>query len=278
MDDVPTEPRNFRTEDIRVTLRLPSARLAGKGALVTGGAAGLGEAIARRFTAEGARVAIVDIHERASHQVVESIRQEGGEAHVVAGDVGSSRQVERIVSTACSLLEGIDILVNNAGVIPSRETVLDTREEDWDKTLRVNAKGVFLMSRAVIPGMIRQGGGAIVNMSSVAGLVGLPIRPAYGASKGAVSILTRQMAVDFGEHNIRVNAINPSFVITDINREMFRRLEEDPDAWTEMIRNHPLGRLGEPEDIAAAAVYLASDEARWVTGVLLPVDGGFTAR
>ena len=261
-----------------MTRRLPSARLAGKRALVTGGAAGLGEAIARRFAAEGARVAVVDIQERASHEVVESIRQEGGEAHVVAGDVGSSRQVERIVSTAYSLLEGIDILVNNAGVIPSRETVLDTREEDWDETLRVNAKGVFLMSRAVIPGMIRQGGGAIVNMSSVAGLVGLPIRPAYGASKGAVSILTRQMAVDFGEHNIRVNAINPSFVITDINREMFRRLKEDPDAWTEMIRNHPLGRLGEPEDIAAAAVYLASDEARWVTGVLLPVDGGFTAR
>ncbi len=257
---------------------LGSGRLSGKRALVTGAAAGLGEAIARRFAGEGARVVVVDIQEKASHQVVESIRQQGGEAHAVVGDVGSSSQVERIVSTAHSLLGGIDILVNNAGVIPSRETVLDTREEDWDETLRVNAKGVFLMSRAVIPEMIRQGGGAIVNMSSVAGLVGLPIRPAYGASKGAVSILTRQMAVDFGKQNIRVNAINPSFVITDINREMFRRLKEDAAAWTEMIQQHPLGRLGEPRDVADAAVYLASDEARWVTGVLLPVDGGFTAR
>ena len=261
-----------------MTRQLPSERLAGKRALVTGAAAGLGEAIASRFAGEGARVAVVDIQSEASHRVVESIRRQGGEAHTVVGDVGSSSQVERIVSAARSLLGGIDILVNNAGIIPSRETVLDTREEDWDKTLRVNAKGVFLMSRAVIPGMIRQGGGAIVNMSSVAGLVGLPIRPAYGASKGAVSILTRQMAVDFGTHNIRVNAINPSFVITDINREMFRRLEEDPAAWNELIRQHPLGRLGEPGDVADAAVYLASDEARWVTGVLLPVDGGFTAR
>ncbi len=272
------QPGSFRTEGISVTGELRSGRLAGKRALVTGAAAGLGKAIAHRFAEEGARVVVVDIQEQASHQVVESIRQQGGEAHAVVGDVGSSSQVERIVSATHSLLEGIDILVNNAGVIPSRETVVDTREEDWDKTLRVNAKGVFLMSRSVIPGMIRQGGGAIVNMSSVAGLVGLPIRPAYGASKGAVSILTRQMAVDFGKYNVRVNAINPSFVITDLNREMFRRLKEDAAAWTEMIQQHPLGRLGEPGDVADAAVYLASDEARWVTGVLLPVDGGFTAR
>ena len=156
--------------------------------------------------------------------------------------------------------------------------MVDTREEDWDETLRVNAKGVFLMSRAVIPGMIQQRGGSIVNMSSVTGLVGLPVRPAYCASKGAVSLLTRQMAVDYGVHNIRVNAINPSFVITDINREMFDRLREHCEGWDDLMKQHPLGRLGEPEDVAHAAVYLASDEARWLTGVLLPVDGGFTAR
>ena len=163
-------------------------------------------------------------------------------------------------------------------MVPSRETVVQTTEADWDETLRVNSKGVFLMSRSVIPQMISQGGGSIINMSSVTGLVGLPVRSAYCASKGAVSILTLQMAVDFGKHNIRVNAINPSFVITDLNRRMFDEMKAEGEPWEEMLGLHPLGRLGDPIDVAYAAVYLASDESRWVTGVLFPVDGGYTAR
>jgi NAD(P)-dependent dehydrogenase (short-subunit alcohol dehydrogenase family) len=130
----------------------------------------------------------------------------------------------------------------------------------------------------VISRMFRQGGGSIINMSSITGLVGLPVRPAYSASKGAISSLTRQMAVDFGPRNIRVNAINPSFVITDINREMFDRMKEYREPWERMIEQHPLGRLGQPEDVAYATVYLASDESRWVTGICMPVDGGYTAR
>ena len=255
-----------------------SGRLEGKKAVVTGSVMGLGEAVGRRFAEEGAVVACVDVKQAPNEKTVQSILDQGGLAYSLTGDVSSSADVERMSQEAASLLGGIDILVNNAGVIPSRETVLETTEADWDKTLRVNAKGPFLMSRATIPWMIQAGGGSIINMSSIAGLIGLPVRPAYCASKGALSLLTRQMAVDFGKHNVRVNAINPSFVVTDINREMFDKLKADSKGWQDMLDLHSLGRLGEPEDIAHAAVYLASDESRWVTGVLLPVDGGYTGR
>lgn len=253
-------------------------RLAGKRAIVTGAAMGLGQAIAARFAREGAEVVCVDRDAEANATTVSSIREGGGTAHTIVGDVGTAADVERMGQEIDELLGGIDVLVNNAGVIPSRETVIDTTVEDWDETLRVNVRGVFLMSRMAIPRLIRAGGGAIVNMSSITGLVGLPVRPAYSASKGAVAILTRQMAVDFGKHGVRVNAINPSFVITNINRELFEHMKAEGSPWEQLLAQHPLGHLGEPEDVAHAAVYLASDESRWVTGVLLPVDGGYTAR
>lgn len=255
-----------------------NGRLMGKRTIVTGSAMGLGEAVARRFAHEGAAVVCVDVKPVPNEQTVQSLLDQGGQAYSVIGDVSSSADVQRMSEEAEDFLGGIDVLVNNAGVIPSRETVVETTEADWDETFRVNAKGTFLMSRSIIPRMIQAGGGSIVNMSSIAGLVGLPVRPAYCASKGAVSLLTRQMAVDFGKHKVRVNAINPSFVVTDINREMFDKLKADSKGWQDMLDLHPLGRLGEPDDIAHAAVYLASDESRWVTGVLLPVDGGYTGR
>lgn len=252
-------------------------RLEGKRAVITGSAMGLGEAIASMFTREGAAVVCVDIMSKLNENVVRSILAKGGHAFSVIGDVSNAADVERIGREADQRLGGIDVLVNNAGIIPSRETVLDTSEEDWDKSLSVNVKSAFLMSRMAISRMFKQGG-SIINMSSITGLVGLPVRPAYSASKGAISSLTRQMAVDFGPRNIRVNAINPSFVITDINRAMFDRMKEDRGPWERMIEQHPLGRLGQPEDVAYAAVYLASDESRWVTGICMPVDGGYTAR
>jgi NAD(P)-dependent dehydrogenase (short-subunit alcohol dehydrogenase family) len=253
-------------------------RLSGKAALVTGAAMGLGEAIARRFAAEGARVACVDVRREPAEAVAEAIRAGGGDAFVEVADVGRAADAAAVVAAVEARLGRIDVLVNNAGVIPSRETLVDTAEADWDETLRVNLKGVFLMSRAALPGMVRRGGGALVNLSSITGMVGLPVRPAYSASKGGVAILTRQMAVDYGRHGIRVNAVAPSFVITSINRAMFDRMRAEGAAWERLLDEHPLRFLGEPADVASAVLFLASDEARWITGVVLPVDGGYTAR
>lgn len=261
-----------------MTRSTSSRRLEGKRAVITGSAMGLGECIARSFANEGAAVVCVDIKPEPNKKTVDSIRVKGERAYSVVGDVARAADVERMGNEIDELLGGIDILVNNAGVIPSRETILDTKEEDWDTSLRVNLKSVFLMSRMAISRMIKQRSGSVINMSSITGLVGLPVRPAYSASKGAISVLTKQMAVDFGQHNIRVNAINPSFVITNINRAMFDKMKSEKVPWEKLLEQHPLGRLGEPEDVAMAAVYLAADESRWVTGVCLPVDGGYTAR
>ena len=255
-----------------------TGRLESKRAIVTGAAMGLGKAIAQMFAREGALVICVDINGQPNEQTVKAIQAEGGQAFSLVGDVSDAAEVERIGRDADKIFSRIDLLVNNVGVIPSRETVLNTSEEDWDKSMRVNVKSVFLMSRMIIPRMLKNGGGSVINLSSITGLVGLPVRPAYSASKGAIASLTRQMAVDFGPQNIRVNAINPSFVITDINRAMFDQMKAEKKPWEKMIEQHPLRRLGEPEDVAHAAVYLASDESRWVTGICLPVDGGYTAQ
>ena len=257
--------------------RAPQLRLQGKVAIVTGTAMGLGEAIARRFAEEGARVVCVDVRPGPNDAVVDAIRAQEGEALSVEASVAVAADTARVVEITRERFGGIDILINNAGILPSRETVLETTEADWDETMRVNVKGVFLMSRAVLPTMVAQGGGAIVNLSSITGVVGLPIRPAYSASKGAVAILTKQMAVDFGRHGIRVNALSPSFVITSINRAMFERMQAEGAPWERLLDQHLLRRLGEPRDVADAALFLASDESRWITGVVLPVDGGYTA-
>ena len=257
--------------------RSPEPRLQGKVAIVTGAAMGLGEAIARRFAAEGARIACVDVRPGPNDAVVDAIRADGGEALSIEASVAVAADTQRIAEVTLERFGRIDVLVNNAGILPSRETVLETTETDWDETMRVNVKGVFLMSRAALPAMVRQGAGAIVNISSITGVVGLPVRPAYSASKGAVAILTKQMAVDFGRHGIRVNALSPSFVVTNINQAMFERMRAEGAPWERLLDQHLLRRLGEPRDIADAALFLASDEARWITGVVLPVDGGYTA-
>jgi NAD(P)-dependent dehydrogenase (short-subunit alcohol dehydrogenase family) len=255
-----------------------SGRLQGKVAIVTGAAMGLGEAIARRFAQEGARVAGVDVKREPLEALAKELQDAGAEVIALTGDVAKAEDGLRVAQEVERRWGGIDILVNNAGVLPSRETILATSEADWDETMRVNVKGVFLTSKAVIPVMLKKGAGSVINMSSITGLVGLPVRPAYSASKGAVAILTKQMAEDFGPKGIRVNAICPSFVITNINRAMFDKMQAEGAPWQRLLDMHPLRHLGEPIDVANAALFLASDEACWITGITLPVDGGYTAR
>lgn len=252
-------------------------RLRGKVALVTGGASGIGRAICLRFAQEGARVFVVDIDDAGAANTAQAIAGLGGTARDWAADVASESEVEGAVGAALSAFSRIDVLCNVAGV-GSTQTAVDTSLETFERVLAVCARGTFLCSKHVLPAMIRQGGGSVINMSSVAALVGLPDRAAYCAAKGAVSALTRAMAVDHVSQGIRVNAICPGTVDTPWVAALVSRAE-DPDAVRQnMTARQPMGRLGTADEIAAAAVYLASDEAAFVTGTELVIDGGLTAR
>lgn len=252
-------------------------RLRGKVALVTGGASGIGRAISMRFAQEGASVFVVDIDAEGARDTADAITRSGGRALSAATDVSLEPEVEAAVEAALGAFSRIDVLCNVAGV-GSTETAVDTSLQTWDRVLAVCARGTFLCSRHVLPVMIRQGGGNVINMSSVAALVGLPNRAAYCAAKGAVSALTRAMAVDHVAQGIRVNAICPGTVDTPWVAALVSSAHDPEAVRQDMTARQPMGRLGTAEEIAAAAVYLASDEAAFVTGTELVIDGGLTAR
>jgi NAD(P)-dependent dehydrogenase (short-subunit alcohol dehydrogenase family) len=252
----------------------PAGRLDGKIAIVTGGGTGLGRAIAIRFSAEGASVVVSGRREAPLREVAGRISSEGGRALAVPADVTENADVTRLVRTTTDAFGRLDVLVNNAGTITSRTNALDATDEDWDRMLEVNLTGVFRASKHALPELIRARGN-IVNIASVNGLRGAPARVAYGAAKGGVVILTKSMALDHAAQGVRVNAICPAFVETDLNRNFVAELKR-AGRWDALVAKHPLG-IGQPDDVAAAAVFLASDEARWITGVALPVDGGMTA-
>jgi NAD(P)-dependent dehydrogenase (short-subunit alcohol dehydrogenase family) len=247
--------------------------LVGKVALITGAASGIGRATALLFAREAASVVIADRNESAGRAVAEQIIDDGGQALFEPTDVTNASDCERVVHRALARFDGIHILFNNAGII-RRASVLELTEEDWDRVMAVNVRSTFLMSRLVIPIMAQSGGGSIINMSSGWGLAGGPRAAAYCASKGAVVLLTKAMAIDHGRQNIRVNCICPGDTDTNMLRTEAQQLEESDDRFLAESARRPLGRIGKPEEIAQAALYLASDASSFVTGTALVVDGG----
>ena len=255
-------------------------RLEGKTALVTGGGSGIGREAAVLFAREGARVVVSDLRQADAQATVDAVRDEGGSAEAVSGDVSSSDDARRMVRAAVGAYGGLHVLVNSAGVSARNALAGDADpEEVWDRVLDVNLKGSYLVSLHAVPEMERSGGGSIIHLSSIIGLVGYRagmgggFNP-YAPSKGGVVQLTRNMAVDLAAKGIRVNCICPGYVATNLTRS----LTEDPETLARLESLHPMGRLGRPEEIAQAALFLASDESSYVTGAPLAVDGGYTAR
>lgn len=253
---------------------LPSVRLAKKIAIVTGGGTGIGRAIALRFGVEGATVVVVGRREAPLRAVADVIRAAGGHAEAVSADLTQTGDVDRVFGETVERLGRLDVLVNNAGVMVARTTVSDATDDEWRQTLDGNLTTVFRCSKAALPALERSRG-AIVNIASVAGAKGSPSLTSYGVAKAGVINLTKTMALDYASRGIRVNAVCPAYVETDFNREYLAALKRE-GRFEALLAKHPLG-LGRPDDIAWAALYLASDEARWVTGVALPVDGGLMA-
>ncbi|MGB8406425.1 MAG: glucose 1-dehydrogenase [Mycobacterium sp.] len=254
-------------------------RLQGKIALISGAGSGIGRAAAQQFAAEGANVVVLDLRADAAEQTVDIVASAGGTAIAVAANVSIAAEVDAAVEEAVGQLGAINVLYNNAGV-DSTGSVDVTEESDWDRCFNVNAKGTYLLSRAVIPHMEAAGGGSIVNQGSVAALVAVPNFAAYCAAKGAVVSLTRSMAIDCAPKGIRVNAICPGTVFTPLMEPMLRaRGGGDLEVGlAKTIAKYPIGRLGTPEDIAAVALFLSSDESGFMTGSIVAADGGMTAQ
>jgi NAD(P)-dependent dehydrogenase (short-subunit alcohol dehydrogenase family) len=248
-------------------------RLDGKVALISGGARGMGAEEARIFAREGAKVVIGDISEDDGRAVEAQIAEAGGQALFIRLDVTQEADWAKAVDQAVSSFGKLDVLVNNAG-ISSRAFTDDTAIDAWDKIMEINSKGVFLGTRAAVPKMLEAGGGSIVNISSIMGLVGSAGgHPAYNASKGAVRIFSKAMAVRHGKDNIRVNSVHPGFM-----PPMASGVAYDQDQRRGSLDQTPLGREGRIEEVANAVLFLASDEASYITGAELAVDGGFTAK
>ena len=253
----------------------------GRVVLVTGGALGIGRGIVRAFAREGGAVAIADLDAEAARRLADEITGTGGRAIATVGDVAKADDAQRMVADAVAAFGRLDVLVNNAGIQPVDWyfRVEDTPEEVWDRIVGVNLKSVFLMSKYAIPEIRAAGHGVVVNMASVQGLQSMPGVPSYAASKGGILSLTRNMALDYAPEGIRVVAICPGTIDSELVRAAARAEGGDEEANVQRYGAvHPLGRIGQPEDIAQAVLFLASDRASFITGEYLTVDGGFMAQ
>jgi meso-butanediol dehydrogenase / (S,S)-butanediol dehydrogenase / diacetyl reductase len=244
-------------------------RLVDKSVIVTGGGSGIGRAISRRFAAEGASVVVADLIGERADAVSAEIDSTGGSARAEQANVTVADDVDRLIAATTDAFGRVDVLVNNAG-FGDADDLLEIDEEAWDFEVEVNLKAAFLCSKAVLPGMIERGAGVILNIASVNGLAFFANEP-YSAAKAGMINLTRSVAVRYGRFGIRANAIAPGTIRTPLWQE---RIDKEPAIFDRLVKWYPLGRVGEPEDVANAAVFLASDDASWITGEVLRVDGG----
>jgi len=250
-------------------------RLADKVCIITGAGGGMGRVAAQRFAAEGARVVIAEFSEQAGGETVQLVKDAGGEATFAKVDVSKEDDARAMVDQAIATYGRVDVLYNNAGIMPEADhSVIDTDVATWDQVMAVNLRGVFLSCKYAIPRMVEQGSGSVINISSFVALLGCSVpQDAYTASKGAVLSLTRSLAVQFGPHGVRTNAICPGPVETPLLMDW---LVKDEEAKRIRLARNPTGRFGKPEEIVNMALYLASDESRWTNGASLVVDGGIS--
>lgn len=254
-------------------------RIKKKVAVVTGGALGIGRAICLLLAKEAAAVAVTDILEEQGQETIGQIREQGGVAEFWHLDVTNEAEVQRVFSEVRQRFESIDVLVNNAGISGVDKPTHEITVEEWERVMAVNVKGVFLCTKHAIPYMREAGGGSIINLSSIYGIIGAPDIPPYHASKGAVRLMTKTDALLYAKDRIRVNSVHPGFIWTPLVEDLGRRSLDGVEEYRKKLDSlHPLGHVGEPDDVAYGILYLASDESKFVTGSELVIDGGYTAR
>lgn len=249
-------------------------KLSSNVALITGAGSGIGRATSTLFANNGAKIVAVDWVVEMGEETVKIIKEAGGEGLFIRADVSKALDAERAIKATIDKYQKLDILVNNAGIGQESVPLTELSEEEWDKVISVNLKGAFLMSKYAIREMLKQGKGVVVNLASIASIVGMMNGTAYAASKGGVASLTKTVALEYGRSNIRVNCVVPSYVRTGITHPITGGTIEGEKRW---VKFQPIPRMGNPEEIAAAILFLASDDSSFVTGTCLTVDGGYTA-